>query len=271
MTSRDAALSGPVAPRSCVLCDADLPRAQSIPSVVRCPQCGLFHTEPPPRRDVTSPEIFEATYGGTRLSRRAQWHVEAQIRMDWVLSAGPTSGRLLEVGCATGEFVCEAARRGFSAMGHDASSWAIEQARDLCGAEFTDGELPTVEGGFDVIAMFHVIEHLHTPVEVMTAVRDRLRPGGYLFAELPNAGARHAVHDLETWPNFEPQEHVAHYDEPTLSRLLSGARFSGISTSTMLADVYDPPARRVRRWAGWWKRGWIAGSRDLLRVVARRS
>lgn len=256
----------------CVLCGVqlDAPSGAAAPTVVACARCGLLHTHPRPTRDVTSAEIFDTTYAGARLAHRAQWQSEARTRIGWLTSIVPAPSRLLEVGCATGEFVCEAAERGFVAVGHDSSTWAVQRARELCEADFFDGDLPTVDGGFDVIAMFHVIEHLHEPGEVMTQLRDRLRPGGYVVAELPNAAARHAVEDIATWPNFEPDEHVAHYDRRTLTALLEQAGLQAVAIRTASLTLYDPSPRRLRRWARWLQRGWVTGSQDLLRVVARR-
>ncbi len=87
---------------------------------------------------------------------------------------GP-DGLLLEVGCATGEFVEEATAVGYEAIGVEPSKWAADTAR-RSGAEVFCGTLADWRAEYDsftvdAVAMFHVLEHLDDPVEVLRECR----------------------------------------------------------------------------------------------------
>ena len=138
------------------------------------------------------------------------------------------AGRLLEIGCATGEMLT-AAQSSFSVTGieADAHTSAAARARGLhclTGSLF-DAQL--ADASFDVIALYHVIEHWPSPQAVLHECARLLAPGGWLVLEAPNIqnfwyrllGAR--------WRQFIP-DHLFFFTPATLQRLCAqnGLRIS---------------------------------------------
>ncbi len=76
----------------------------------------IWDLAPRPRVDDSSSDIFDLSYSGERTSRRKQWIYEARQRLAWIETWAP-DGLLLEVGCATGEFVEGATAVGYEAIG----------------------------------------------------------------------------------------------------------------------------------------------------------
>ena len=121
------------------------------------------------------------------------------------------SGRLLEVGCGLGDVV----RRldgDFETYGVDVSPYAIEQARRsapraklLVGTAEEVGHLP---GPFDVIASFHVVEHLVDPAAVLRLWGDCTSKGGLLVFATPNPNAPRAKAKGAKWHGNHPT-HIA--------------------------------------------------------------
>ena len=104
----------------------------------------------------------------------------------------PLSGRLLDVGCATGLLVEEALRAGLDVEGIDVSSWAVERANarvpgrcrvlDLDQASAAD-----FTATYDFVALHSVIEHLADPGRALGLLFQLVRPGGLVYIQTLNA------------------------------------------------------------------------------------
>lgn len=121
------------------------------------------------------------------------------------------SGKLLEVGCGLGHVLMRLEDR-FETYGVDVSEYAIARASRnapktnlrVATAEQT-GELP---GPFDVIASFHVVEHLIDPPAVLNLWASMLKPGGLLVFATPNPEAPFAKRKGPRWHGNHPT-HIA--------------------------------------------------------------
>src|SRR5918994_4156594 len=105
---------------------------------VRCPACDLVFLPSSERerlREIYRPEYFEDYgLGGSYDGDPAQRRRDAQVRLRWVREAGARSGRLLEVGCASGWFLAGARAVGFEAVGIEPAEEMAAAARERSGA-----------------------------------------------------------------------------------------------------------------------------------------
>lgn len=147
-----------------------------------------------------SPELYTREYFTTDCEGYGlflEGAEELPERIEEALSAaGDLSGRwVLDIGCGRGELVCEAARRGASAVGIDYAQAAIDLSRERLAhmdasererAEFRLANakgLAFPDGSFDIVFLVDVYEHLH-PFEIehtLAEVKRVLRPGGRLI------------------------------------------------------------------------------------------
>ncbi len=131
-----------------------------------------------------------------------------------------SSGRLLEIGCSTGEFLREAQKQSFTVTGIEADAHTSAATRAhgvncLTGSLF-DAQLAA--SSQEAIALYHVIEHLPSPSAVVSECERLLAPGGWLVIEAPNIqtiwyrllGAR--------WRQFIP-DHLYFFTPATLRHL----------------------------------------------------
>jgi 2-polyprenyl-3-methyl-5-hydroxy-6-metoxy-1,4-benzoquinol methylase len=118
--------------------------------------------------------------------------------------------RWLDVGCGAGTLVEIAAGRGWEATGTEVSEAPVrllrERGFDVLHGELIDLDLP--QGGFDVVSMIEVVEHLAEPDKMLEEVARLLRPGGALYLTTPNArGASARILGMR-WSVLAPPEHL---------------------------------------------------------------
>lgn len=146
------------------------------------------------------------------------------------LLAAPPGSRLLDVGCAQGEFAQAAVSLGMKVTGIDLNPQAIAVARErVPSAEFICGELTlsTVPGGLDAITMFDFIEHVRDPVETLGRAARLLKPSGQLLISTPRVGS--GVHHAtgRFWPQYR-EEHLVLFSLRGLRIALGRARLTPV-------------------------------------------
>jgi SAM-dependent methyltransferase len=154
-----------------------------------------------------------------------------------------TSGRrLLEIGCAYGGFLQLAQSRGWSCVGIEASASAALEASsnglEVYGGTFQDNLPSLVSREFDVIAMWHVIEHFPDARQVLRPVFRLLAPGGYLALRTPNAESVGARLLQRRWEWFYAPEHIFLYTARGIRRLLEEFGLEVQSVSSQRGDAH---------------------------------
>jgi SAM-dependent methyltransferase len=150
-----------------------------------------------------------------------KWH-ENQARTALALCRTQPGARVLEIGCRhamTLRLMREA--RGIEAHGIEPGEAEAEEARRANVKCFT-GTLDNYEATdlkFDQIQLFHVLEHLHRPLESLVRLRNLLTPGGALLVEVPNAYQPYGLLD----ENFFQNVHLVTYSPNTLPALFRRA------------------------------------------------
>jgi SAM-dependent methyltransferase len=156
-----------------------------------CESCGLIQQHPLP----TDSELRDYYANSYRLDYKGTWHPKpkhihraarcARSRLEFLRKAEIRRGSLLDIGAGGGEFVALAGKAGFDARGVEPNKGYAEYARTEYQAPVATAGLDEIGGRYDVITMFHVLEHLRSPVEVFERLHCMLKPGGKLFIEVP--------------------------------------------------------------------------------------
>jgi len=224
---------------SCDLCGSDNPDTilespQLDGPLVQCRTCGLiyvgwrrsqltFGSGGGDASDVA--ERVQAANSGIRNLRLEEEHrlgiLNARWRLD-LIRQFRSSGRLLEVGCARGDFL-SVAREVFDVAGVEPNPSLADDAEKVAPV-YRDVIETLPWNDFDVVASFHVIEHVDSPKRFVAAMAERIKTGGLLVLETPE------IHSLPfrimkaKWRQFIP-EHYFFFDQATMTRLLTDNGF----------------------------------------------
>jgi SAM-dependent methyltransferase len=142
--------------------------------------------------------------------------------------SGRTTGRILDIGCATGIFLHEMASMGWQAAGVEPVEHAAEYARARFGLEIFSGTLaqaPYESGTFDVVTFWDVLEHTFSPAQELAHAARLLVPGGLVAINVPNWESVDRRLFGPHWIGFDPPRHLYVFTESTLTALLHQAGF----------------------------------------------
>ncbi len=236
-------------------------------NVERCDDCGLLQTRPAPSNDELR-DAYGAAYtwqtsGGVVASLEGRYR-QLLVRCDQVRSLR-RAGRLapgkrtLDVGCGDGLLVTEARRVGLEAYGVDRPDAPLWPGCDRTWRRTGDIEsLTQPPDSWDIVSLFHVLEHLRDPLRLLVAVRSWLRERGVLVIQVPNAASWQARLFRRRWYGFDVPRHLTHWTEATLERALTHAGFTvvgrryvswrdnGPFLAGSLMPLFDPLAERER-------------------------
>lgn len=267
--------------------------------ILRCRTCESVFTDPSAIKlgiyvqDYFTGE-YETDYSDSGLIQMSCVRFEEHLALIRRLTTGR---RLLDVGCALGLFMEMAHEAGLEASGFDVSEYAAAECRRNLRLEVLSGDLATAYAGrcFDVITLFHLLEHVGDPIRYL---KERIKPlmsgHGVLAIEVPNLNSLEARVAGATWVDLRPDQHAIHYTPNTLKMVLKEAGFRVIhqSTRTWLTSRtglvgacaalvgrkpprLQEPALHAReappssRWWVWWK--WqeqlILGLRSVNRIA----
>ncbi len=218
--------------------------------LARCENCALVFNSrtPADARDAYVNGDYVARHVDYVEEERAARHI-AEQRADWLLRFSPP-GTLLELGSGRGFFLDAAGRRGFEPIGVEPSPALAERARCDFDVEVKQGfldEVDLADRRFDSACMFHVLEHVEEPVELLRQLADRLLRRGLLILEVPNIASAMARRRAEGWGAVQPDNlHVTQFTPESLRRVVARAGFEVARVDTISPWPYIPPADRWR-------------------------
>ncbi len=138
-------------------------------------------------------------------------------------------GRILDVGCGTGLLLQEFQKIGWEVYGVDPSESAARQARELLhSSNIYRGTLDDItfpRDFFEIVTMWHSLEHVHDPRRVLMTINQILTETGKLKIAVPNIESWEAKLLNKWWRGLEPPRHLYLFSPKTLTSLLESSGF----------------------------------------------
>jgi len=148
-------------------------------------------------------------------------------------------GKLLDVGCGAGQMIERLNGLGWDATGVDPDTNAVQHAQAMGRPVTRAGveSLREMPGGLDAVTVYHVIEHVYDPVEVLSDVHRLLKSGGRVVIVTPNMLSLASRIYGKHWRGLEPPRHLQLFSRASLRHALHKAGFKSATVKTSYRDA----------------------------------
>lgn len=177
---------------------------------------------------------------------------------------------LLDVGCGTGDFLQIAKENGWKVSGIEPNEQARQIANQKSGNSVFDVEqlLKFQSQSFDVITLWHVLEHLPNLNQQLSDLNNLLKPNGTLVIAVPNYKSYDANYYKEFWAAYDVPRHLWHFSQTSIFRLVSKVNMKVTQTLPMKYDAFYVSLLSEKYKSGFmnpFKAFWV-GCRSLLKA-----
>lgn len=157
-------------------------------------------------------------------------------KAQWLSKHTKTNQRYLDFGCGTGALVHHLNNKNWEAYGVEPS----EKARNFSSA--TARLFPSLttlpKAKFDVVALWHVLEHLPDPATSLKEFNVRLNQEGFLFLALPNFNSFDASYYKDSWAAYDVPRHLWHFSSTGIIQLCDKCGFDLVESKGLLFDAF---------------------------------
>ena len=162
-------------------------------------------------------------------------------KLQWVIDgSGKTSGRLLDVGAGTGHFPFFMQSKGWEVVALEPDDTARKVAKEKLKLNILPLEelARQTENSFDVITLWHVLEHVHDIEGYVDHFHSILKKDGTLIIAVPNHTSRDAKHYATKWAAYDVPRHLWHFSPESMNQLLSRHHFQINEKMDMPLDAF---------------------------------
>lgn len=147
---------------------------------------------------------------------------------------------LLDIGCGTGDFLQAACKNGWQITGiePDENARAIANSKTNNTVLNSDKLFELKQEQFDVITLWHVLEHLPDLEKHIATFRKLLKPKGTLIIAVPNFKSYDAEYYKSFWAAYDTPRHLWHFSKTAISKLFGNHNFELVETKPMLFDSF---------------------------------
>ena len=130
----------------------------------------------------------------------------------------PVKGRILDIGAGTGDFLLECKNQNWDILGIEPNDKAKGIALGK-GIKFGDTIEKLESNSFDVITMWHVLEHVPDVEHQVAELKRLLKPSGTIIIAVPNFKSYDAKYYKEFWAAYDVPRHLWHFSKTAIEKL----------------------------------------------------
>lgn len=210
----------------------------------KCSGCGFVITNPRPDinsiGDFYKSDKYISHTGGSKSiidkiylqARKLTLHRKLKLITNY-----KNSGHLLDFGCGTGEFLNHMQKNGWEITGVEPSDNARKKATEITKS-FINSSLTEINQKFDIITLWHVLEHVHDLNEKIKSLKNLLKEDGIIFIAVPNHESADAQHYKNNWAGYDVPRHIWHFSKSNMHQLLQNHGLTLAKIEPMKLDAF---------------------------------
>lgn len=215
--------------------------------IYRCPHCGLLFTWPRPDENVIGNYYKSDEYLSHNEHKKGLVPFiynrvkRVNIENKFAIATVGTSGkRMLDFGCGVGDFINFAKQHGYDVEATDVSEDARNAAAKKLGSPLPSPQkvFAMPDDSFDIITMWHVLEHIADLKSQVFHLDRLLSPEGRLVIALPDYLSYDAQHYQDKWAAYDVPRHLNHFDRKSLQNLFAETKLKLVDTKPLKWDAY---------------------------------
>lgn len=150
---------------------------------------------------------------------------------------GTSDKTILDIGAGTGDFLKYCQDQNFTVTGVEPNKVAREQAKEK-GIDLYEKIEEILGKKFDVITMWHVLEHVPNLYEHLEHLKNLLVEDGKLIVAVPNFKSYDANYYKEFWAAYDVPRHLWHFSKKSISKLFSSVQLEVVKVHPMKYDSF---------------------------------
>lgn len=213
----------------------------------QCKSCGFVFTNPRPQANDLAKYYLSEDYFSHSKKKKGIITVLYEAVKKYslgkkfhLINHHKKPGDILDIGCGTGEFLYYMKNKGWKTLGIEPAekprNFAIENYQlDIKPEEEIKQIVPKT---FDLITMWHVLEHIPDLNQRIEQIYSILKDDGILIIAIPNYLSLDALYYKNFWAGFDVPRHLYHFSPATISKILSKHHFVITDTFPMKFDSF---------------------------------
>lgn len=154
-----------------------------------------------------------------------------------LINAQSGKGKLLDIGAGTGDFLAVAKKEGWQTIGIEPNDKAKAIAISK-GVDFADSLSDLESNSFDVVTMWHVLEHVPNLDEYITELKRLLKPAGTILIAVPNFKSFDANYYGRFWAAYDVPRHIWHFSKTAIQKLFAEKEMKLMDVLPMKFDSF---------------------------------
>jgi 2-polyprenyl-3-methyl-5-hydroxy-6-metoxy-1,4-benzoquinol methylase len=216
-------------------------------TIVKCDKCGFLFVNPRPsaqniKKYYESTNYISHTNNSKGILNKA-YHIIRRLnhkkKYNLILRHKEV-GTILDIGCATGEFLKYLQDRNWDTIGIEPDDKARQYAIEKYGLNiYSEIYLKEIsKEKIDVVTMWHVLEHVHFLKDRIKQINRILTNNGTLIIAVPNPECYDAKKYGKFWAGYDLPRHIHHFSQQTIVKLLKEFGFKLEERIPMKFDAY---------------------------------